>query len=519
MLQFQNNFKQFTGSGKNIGRNLLWGNVDIKEERPPYPSRGKILVVDDMKMHGETVKPYLERSGYSVIHAIDTKTALSLMAGEKPDLVLLDVVLPGEDGLNLLSRLRELYPDTWVIIMTAYGSEDIASLALKHGAVDYIKKPFKYSNLTDIVEKALARQRQLKSEQRAVQTLQHAYEELHVSAESILQCLSSGVVAVDNCLRIRIINEKAEELLGRKNEEVFGKNFYDAFPGFKDLNLLKNTLGNERGCRHDDVELPGTGRFLNINTAVIRDYHTRIIGAVAVFEDVTELRLKDQMMKERERLVIIGQMAAGMAHELKNPLTSIRGFAQILSGKNLDPEIREYLKIMVSEASRMNQVIQDFLQLARPKQPEFKKVVINEILGEIISIIEPQAFLKNVLVRVKNDQAIPCALMDPSQIKQVLLNLVQNAIEAMENGGALDIETILIPEKKEICLKVSDTGCGIPRDELAQLNIPFYTTKADGTGLGLSISASIVDLHHGRMEVQSREGKGTTFYVFLPVKI
>ncbi|WP_066639113.1 hybrid sensor histidine kinase/response regulator [Desulfolucanica intricata] len=480
--------------------------------------KGKILIVDDMLMHLETAKLYLEMSGFDVFCASDTRSAWELLVDKNPDLVLLDVVMPGENGLEFLSKIHSHNPNMGVVIMTAFGSEDIAAMALKLGAMDYIRKPFKYSSLSTVVEKALAKQRQIKNQEMAVNTLKHAYEELQVSADSILQCMSAGVVAVDKNCFIRIINQRAAKLLGVENQNVIGRYYYEVFPFFKN-NLLKNTLENERGVRLYEVELQRGEdiKILSVNTDVVFDFNSNKIGAVVTFDDVTELRQKEELLKERERLAIVGQMAAGMAHEIKNPLTAIKGFAQLLSGKSLDPDLNKYLDIIGSEINRMNDVIKDFLQLARPKPPELKKISINEVLKEITPIIEPQAFLKNIVVDIKTDEAVPESLMDPGQIKQVILNLLQNGMEAMNNGGTLTIETKYLSRRKEICLNISDTGCGIPAKKIKELGVPFYTTKPEGTGLGLSISFTIVDRHKGRIETKSREGQGTTFSVYLPV--
>lgn len=481
--------------------------------------KGKILVVDDMAMHLETARLYLEKSGFEVLCASDTKKAWTLVTEENPDLILLDVVMPGESGLDLLSKVQFQYPNTGVVIMTAYGSEDIAATALKLGATDYIRKPFKYSCLTNVVRKAMCKQREIQNQEIAVKSLKDAFEELQVSSDSILDCMSSGVVAVDAKFCIRMINQGAKRIFNVGNKAILGQNLYDAFPFLEQINLLKRTFDSNKGFQLYEVKIPNKEEYkiVNVNTDVIFDFHGHKIGAVAVFDDVTELRRKEQMLRESERLAIVGQMAAGVAHEIKNPLTAIKGFAQLLSGKTTEPIINTYTNIMLDEINRMNNVVQDFLQLARPKPPEFKKACINTVVEELTSVIEPQACLKKIDVDMDLDRSIPAGLMDPGQIKQVLLNLVQNAMEAMECGGKLGIKTIYIKECQEMRLDIRDTGCGIAAHKIKKLGVPFYTSKPNGTGLGLSISFSIIDQHKGRIEIQSREGHGTIFSIFLPI--
>ncbi|MCL5290339.1 MAG: response regulator [Bacillota bacterium] len=377
-------------------------NMMSNQQNGSSPNKGKILVVDDALLHLETVKLYLEADGYEVFCATNTGGAWAILNKDKPDLVLLDVVMPGENGLDLLRNLKVQFPHIGVVLMTAFGSEEIAAMALKLGAFDYIKKPFKYCYLSDVVHKVLTKQNQVKDRNKKIEHLQ------------------------------------------------------------------------------------------------------------------TELHNKEKLLIDRERLAIVGQMAAGMAHEIKNPLTTIKGFVQLLA-RSADPATKMYLDIIESETNRMNQVIQDFLQLAKPKSPETKLVTINELIDEMIPMIKHLALINNHDLIVKTEGNIPPVLIDPAQIKQVILNLCQNGMEAMERGGELTIETGFLPEQGEVHLDITDTGCGIQQENFKSVGVPFFTTKADGTGLGLSICFSIVDKHKGRIEIQSQAGSGTTFSVVLPV--
>ncbi|MBE0465796.1 MAG: response regulator [Candidatus Desulforudis sp.] len=250
--------------------------------------KGKILLVDDMMMHLEAAKIYLEKSGYEVFLALDTESAWTLINEEKPDVVLLDVILRGELGLDLLSRIRDHYPDMPVVIMTAFGNEEIAAAALRLGATDYIRKPVRYSYLYEVVDKAMETKREMEREESAVRTLQHAYEELQVSAESILYCLSTGVVAVDKNLRVWMINEKAEQFLGLNGREVMGRSWTEVLLPAKDVGFLQKTLESGRGFRLNEVEIPGNHgpKVFHVNTNLIHDRQSKIIGAVAVFDEV-----------------------------------------------------------------------------------------------------------------------------------------------------------------------------------------------------------------------------------------
>lgn len=346
------------------------------------------------------------------------------------------------------------------------------------------------------------------------------HEQLMFLSRCILNSLNSAVVAIDPDYRIIVFNPHAEKLFGIRADEAVGTNI-DTIPFqlFQDEGILQKTLESGKGVRFMETTMPVGDEeimFL-INSDVVRDRENNIVGAAAIFQDITELRRTQNAVRERERLAVIGQMAAGMAHEIKNPMTSVRGFAQLLKEKCPgNPTIVDYVNIILGEIDRANSVITDFLQLARPKKPVLASQPVNNLVEEILAIVSPQAFLNKIRVEYEGAKDLPPCRLDRDQIKQVLLNMCQNAIEAMPGGGVLKIGTGFLPAVNEIFIEISDTGCGIPGEKIDKIGVPFFTTKAEGTGLGLSISYSIIGAHKGRVEVESKEGKGTTFRIYLP---
>ena len=235
-----------------------------------------------------------------------------------------------------------------------------------------------------------------------------------------------------------------------------------------------------------------------------------------------------ERVKERDRLAALGEMAAGLAHEIRNPLGAIKGAAQLLMTSDGHPqphnsENAEFLQIIVEEANRLNNVVTRFLDYARAERPGREgadKVDLNGVVRKTIQLLQKEQ-LKNIELRVRTDDQLPLVAGDPESLLQVFLNLGQNALQAMPDGGTLEVLTTRRRRSRlgygQFCeVRFRDTGIGIPRDRLKKLFIPFYTTKQKGTGLGLAISHRIINQHGGTIEVRSTIGQGSTFSVFLP---
>lgn len=236
-----------------------------------------------------------------------------------------------------------------------------------------------------------------------------------------------------------------------------------------------------------------------------------------------------ERVKDRERLAAIGEMAAGLAHEIRNPLGAIKGAAQLLVGPDGKPienaeESSEWIDIIIEEVNRLNNVVTQFLDYARPSKTEpvaYGEVNVNDVVRRTVQLIETDKAAANIEIDVRLDELIPPVSGDPEQLRQVFLNLGLNALQAMEGSGRLEIISTRRRRSRlgygsfaEV--RFRDTGTGIPADKIRSLFIPFYTTKQDGTGLGLAISQRIVTQHNGLIEVRSTPGRGSTFSVFLP---
>jgi two-component system sensor histidine kinase HydH len=213
----------------------------------------------------------------------------------------------------------------------------------------------------------------------------------------------------------------------------------------------------------------------------------------------------------------LGRLAAGIAHEIRNPLSSIKGFATYFRQRYKDvPEDQETAEIMVQEVDRLNRVIGELLEFARPMDMQLRKTVIRDLIGSSLKMVEAQALEKNIEIKTHIAPEIDTVLLDPDRMNQIFLNLYLNAIQAMDEGEGVLTTDISRDGVKEIKIVISDTGKGIVRKDLGKVFDPYYTTKPSGTGLGLAIVHRIVEAHEGEIKVESKQGTGTSVTIILP---
>ncbi|MCL6600994.1 MAG: PAS domain S-box protein, partial [Alicyclobacillus macrosporangiidus] len=233
-----------------------------------------------------------------------------------------------------------------------------------------------------------------------------------------------------------------------------------------------------------------------------------------IVRDITERKRSDELLLKSEKLSAAGQLAAGVAHEIKNPLTALKGFTKLLMGSSSGPEGR-YLSIMQTELDRIETIVNELLILAKPQAVLFRPQSIENVLQEVITLLNAEAVMKNVVIESDLGSHGTIVNCDKNQLKQVFVNIIKNAIDAMPKGGRLSISATV--EHETVCVQFRDEGEGIPEDVLAKLGEPFFTTKEKGTGLGLLMSHKIILAHQGTIDISSVVGKGTTVSVVLPL--
>jgi two-component system, NtrC family, sensor histidine kinase AtoS len=359
--------------------------------------------------------------------------------------------------------------------------------------------------------------KQLKEKERELERLRSLAEQRADNVESynenILQCVTSGVMTFDRDCMLTTMNRAAGEMLGITHEAKTGKSCRDLFGEGEITRAVHETIEKKKASARMEAMLErSSGKiWLGYNTAILTDRQGEALGVILSFSDLTEVKLLQEQMELRQRLTALGEMSAGIAHELRNPMAVIAGYLNLLS-KKTGPESQSIIRDITSEINGMNRIIGDLLTFARPASLNRIRLNLRELIeGCIASTLQATGADGRITTAVRIGK-IEISL-DEVLMRQAFTNLFQNAIEAMPDGGTLSVEA---RDGKNIALSVADTGTGIPKDALSKLFLPFFTTKDKGVGLGLALVHKIILSHGGTIEVKSKEGAGTTFTVMLP---
>ncbi len=344
---------------------------------------------------------------------------------------------------------------------------------------------------------------------------------LQERTDRILAGMPDGVLVLGPTALVQTINETAERLFAFTREEVTGRHYIDVFSDYKGVRdaldrvyddpNAANTL-EANVARHGAEPIPVAITW-SVLTNEPDSAHTIVINV----HDLTDVKRIERQWRRSQRLAALGTMAAGVAHEVRNPLAGIRGASQLLARES-DTRTREFLDVIVREVDRLDHTVEQLLDLARPMNTERSPIDIEEAVDRALAVLNPQLEETGVRVETKTLSRPGQALADASQLTQVFLNLFLNALQAMPKGGTL---SVTIAEETTAgstaaVVEVTDTGQGMSQQTLEYLFMPFYTNREKGSGLGLSISHKIIEEHGGTIDVKSEEGKGSTFVVSLP---
>jgi len=338
-------------------------------------------------------------------------------------------------------------------------------------------------------------------------------------ADEVVTKLPVGLIATDRTDKITFFNEAAERITGLYHKDVREYDLKSVLPCA--LNevlepLIKGQIILEQEMECDfpfQAAVP-----VCVTASRIIDEEGDFVGNILMLRDLGEIRKLQNEIRRKEKLAALGGLAAGVAHEIRNPLSSIKGLASFFKNKSPeDGEDREAAEVMIREVDRLNRVISELLEFARPSNLNLKPTDINTVLEHSVRLIQEDAKTKNIKIFLSKQNILPMALIDPDRLVQCLLNLYLNSIQAMDNGGDLSIRAFQ-DKMGEIRIEISDTGSGIAPEHLNKIFDPYFTTKPSGTGLGLAIVQKIIEAHEGTIAIKSAQNEGTAVTISIPLR-
>lgn len=358
-------------------------------------------------------------------------------------------------------------------------------------------------------------------------------ERMEAYYANVVDSFGDGVFVLDNDGQVTHINPAAEEMAGVSRRQVLRGAFASIFKGEGALNemVAKTVATGMSVSDHENIVLKLHGKLTPVgaSTSPLLSSSGERIGTILLMRDLTNVRELEEAVRQADRLSSLGALAAGLAHEIKNPLGGIKGAAQLLELEFPENEdLREYIRVMLKEVQRVNLIVEELLALASPGRLKLSKVNLHRVLSDIV-LLQRRAVdeARKVSIQQFFDPSIPPILADESLLTQLFLNLIKNAQEAVGEGGVVKVTSRVLADysmsqkgerrARMVAIDVADNGPGIPAEVLENLFTPFFTTKSKGTGLGLAICQKIVSEHRGMIKVDSDPSRGTVFTVMLPL--
>ncbi|MEK4906678.1 ATP-binding protein [Niallia sp. FSL M8-0099] len=336
--------------------------------------------------------------------------------------------------------------------------------------------------------------------------------------ENTFEEVFDGIIIWDQNYQIIDMNKAAERLLHKSKENLIGVDLISFLPPAKTigedikpklLNVKKD--GQNRGLY--TVKFPNNREYTQLEYRNKFNIYSGL--SITTLRDITENTLLGEQLRKSSTLNVVGELAAGIAHEIRNPMTALKGFIQLLEDGVASQENEMYFSVIKTELTRIESIINEFLLLAKPQAVQYVKRDIRQIMNDTIELLYAQAVLQNVQIIKMFTEDMPTIYCEPNQLKQVFINIIKNAIEALEDGGEIAVSIEYKQDYFHIAIR--DNGRGMGKEILARIGEPFYTTKEKGTGLGLLVSYQIIEEHQGKVTVESEPGVGTTFHLVLPV--
>jgi two-component system, NtrC family, sensor kinase len=500
----------------------------------------KIVLIDDEEGIRKVMTIALQDSGYSVLTADNGKTGIKLCKESMPQLVITDIKMPGMDGLQVLETLKKELPDIEVIVMTAFGDIETAIRTMQLDASDFVTKPINEDALALAIDRAKKRYLSKKQIQDYTSQLEtgwsHATKELIKNFSFLNQIIESsmnGLIACGTDKKIKIFNSSMLKMLGYSKEEVINHKYLkDLFADGEEKRVFQ-ALESERHGGVNKIDLMESALMDKKSIAIPIQVSASILfeeqhknGILICVRDLRELRKIEQKMADQgqilhqDKMMSLGKLAASVVHEINNPLSGILNYLRLMAkiiNKGLNQDTTEkfskYLDIATNETSRCSQIVSNLLTFSRKSSMSFDAVDVKELINRCILLSQHKLELQNITLSTRVDKAIPDIRIDANQIQQCIINLIFNAIDAMPNGGNIDLAAQNDSNNHKVNISVKDSGSGIDSKNLPHIFEPFFTTKEEGYGVGLGLSTvyGIMERHNGTVHAESSQIKGTIF--------
>ena len=487
-----------------------------------------ILVVDDERGIREGCRRILISEGYTVDVAENGEEGLKLVKSKSFDLILVDLMMPVMGGLEMMEEVRKFDPEIIMIVITGFATIETAVDAMKHGAYDYMPKPFAPDQVIAVVNRGLEKRRlslqaQRLMEERDQKLLEVAREESKI--HTIVNSMADGILVTNKEHQLVLWNPAALKMLNLNVKLEVGKNIGEVIKEKNLVDLMNKALlpdSSRYTAMSEEIELTKPApKTLMVNVSAIRDTDGQELGVVSTLRDITGLKELDQVKS---------QFVSMVTHELRAPLSAVEGYlsAYLSGAAGNDPQMnRQMLERAKTRTHSLLDLVNDLLQFSRLecKRVERKKELL-DLTGIIISTVEllkNQGEANEIKFKMDLPEKLPLVEADRAEMEQLFTNLISNAIKYNVAKGKVVISAG--PSNHYLNIKIADTGIGIDKEHLSSIFEEFYrvcgpdTRYITGTGLGLSIVKRIVESHFGHIEVDSKVGKGTTFKVKLPIKL
>ncbi|OLO40359.1 hypothetical protein BTR23_07680 [Alkalihalophilus pseudofirmus] len=348
-------------------------------------------------------------------------------------------------------------------------------------------------------------------------------EEEREMLSSFINAMSDFISIKDGNNRWIEINDFGYKLYDLNEEDYTGKNDAELsklYPSYREhflecVNTDEEAWAKKKPIQFEEVLFLEEGeRIFQVIKVPLFKKDGRRKALFVIGRDITDIKRAEELIAKNEKLSVVGQLAAGVAHEIKNPLTSLKGFVKLIHENKGNNDF--YLNIMDNELDRINHIVNELLLIAKPQKETFEKNNVVNLLRSVIDLMSSEAKMTGIVIDIKADETIPLIDCEAYHLKQVFINIIKNAIEASNEGSLIQVK--IAQEQDSVCIQVTDEGCGIEKERLQKIGEPFFTMKEKGTGLGMTVSYKIIQNHNGTLHIDSEIGQGTTVTVRLPVE-